>query len=59
MIGSPPAFAGAVQLTLTEAFPRITDTPDGGSGTVAGVAGADTDAAVLFPTEFVAYTLNV
>jgi len=56
---SPPAFAGSVQFTLTEPFPRIADTPVGGSGTVAGVTGADTDEAVLFPTEFVAYTLNV
>jgi len=56
---SPPVFTGAVQSTLTEPFPRITDTPLGGSGTVAGVTGADTDEAVLFPTEFAAYTLNV
>jgi len=51
---SPPTLTGAVQFTLTEPSPRIPDTPVGASGTVAGVTGADTDEAVLFPTEFVA-----
>ena len=59
MIAEPPLLAGALQLTLADAFPRVADTLVGGSGTVAGVTAADADDSTLFPTVFVACTVNV
>ena len=59
MITEPPLLAGALQLTLADAFPRVAETLVGGSGTVAGVTAADADDSTLFPTAFAACTVNV
>jgi len=58
-MAAPPVIAGGVQLTLAAPFPRVTETLDGGSGTVAGVTAFDDDDSTLLPTAFVAWTVNV
>ena len=55
----PPLFNGAVNVTAAEPLPRVADTPVGGSGTVAGVTAFEGDDSALFPTKFVACTVNV
>ena len=59
MIAEPPLLAGALQLTLADAFSRVAKTLVGGSGTVAGVTAAEAEDSTLFPTAFVACTVNV
>ena len=59
MIAEPPLLAGALQLTLADAFSRVAKTLVGGSGTVAGVTAAEAEDSTLFPTAFVACTVNL
>jgi hypothetical protein len=58
-MAEPPSLTGAVKLTIAKAFPRTALTPVGAPGTVAGVTAADAEDSTLFPTAFVACTVNV
>jgi hypothetical protein len=54
-----PPLLGAIQETSTEALPRVSVTPVGASGVVAGVTLADGLDAGPVPTALVAVTVNV
>jgi hypothetical protein len=55
--GEPPLLAGALQDTVTAAFPALAVTPSGAEGTVAcGVADASVDGGDV-PAEFTAFTV--
>ena len=56
-----PPSAGAVQVTVAEAFPAVADTPVGALGAVLplGVTGADAAEAGPVPTALVAVTVKV
>ena len=57
MTGEPPLLAGALQDTVTAAFPALAVTPSGAEGTVAcGVADASVDGGDV-PAEFTAFTV--
>src|SRR5665648_624107 len=59
VIDEPPLLAGAVQLTVAEAFPGVADTAVGAPGTVLGVTAALATDASEVPTLLVAVTVNV
>lgn len=59
VIGAPPSVTGALQETRALPLPSTADTPEGESGTVAGVAVAETVEDSESPTELVAMTRNV
>jgi hypothetical protein len=51
--------AGAVQLTVADAFPAVAVTPLGAAGTVAGVTAEEAADSGPVPTALVAMTVNV
>ena len=59
VIAAPPLDAGAVQLTVADAFPATADTAVGAPGTVMGTTTFDGVDAALVPAAFVAVTVNV
>src|SRR5665648_137387 len=59
VIDEPPLLAGAVQLTVAEAFPGVADTAVGAPGTVLGVTAALATDASDVPAALVAVTVNV
>src|SRR5665648_799197 len=59
VIDEPPLLAGAVQLTIAEAFPGVANTAVGAPGTVLGVTTALATDAGEVPTLLVAVTVNV
>ena len=59
MIGLPPSYDGAVQLTLACAFPADAETAVAAPGTVIGVTLLDASDAGPLPAALVAVTVNV
>ena len=55
----PPLAAGAVQLTVADALPRLAVTPVGASGTATGVTAFDDADAGPVPALLVAVTVKV
>ena len=58
-IAAPPSPAGAEKLTVALPSPAAAVTPEGASGSPAGVTPLDADEAALVPIELVAVTVNV
>jgi hypothetical protein len=59
MIGLPPVFVGAVQMTVAEALPPSGASMVGGPGVVAGVTLAEEPENAPVPTPLMAATLKV
>jgi hypothetical protein len=59
VIGLPPLLAGADQVTLADALPRVADPMVGAPGTVAGVTVFEAADSALAPTLLVAWTVKV
>ena len=59
LMAAPPLEAGAVQATVTEPLPAVTELTVGAPGTVRGVTAAEGAEAGPVPTALVAVTVNV
>ncbi len=58
-MAEPPVEVGAVQVSATEAFPKIASTAVGALGAVAGVTAEEAVDATLVPALLVAVTAKV